>query len=231
MPASPTAQATPDAPHHTAREALQESPAAGGSDTGGGGPAAPLAGARAARAAEVAAGPPAHRAAGRATGRSGGPYGVPYGEPAADTARTPSGDPAGELVRWATLGCLLVPVVLAGYGTSFGGTVVTTLGLAAVTAVCRLPLRRPRPAGRSGRPAAQPRSARGKMGARPGPGARTRTRAKAVGRTGTGRRACGRARNGVRMYGTYGTSGSRRSSGGWGARRSSRAREGGAPGD
>ncbi|MEU7551955.1 hypothetical protein AB0B01_06240 [Streptomyces sp. NPDC044571] len=44
-------------------------------------------------------------------------------------------------MRWAVFSCLLVPVVLVIYGTSFGGAAVATLGLAAVTAVCRAMLR------------------------------------------------------------------------------------------
>jgi hypothetical protein len=45
------------------------------------------------------------------------------------------------VVRWAAFSCLLVPVVLTVYGTSFVGAVAAALGLAAVTAVCRLLLR------------------------------------------------------------------------------------------
>ncbi|MGG8409633.1 hypothetical protein ACM614_27060 [Streptomyces sp. 12297] len=37
---------------------------------------------------------------------------------------------------------LLVPVVLVVYGTSFGGAAVATLGLVAITAACRVILRR-----------------------------------------------------------------------------------------
>ncbi|MCT4356130.1 hypothetical protein M5362_23630 [Streptomyces sp. Je 1-79] len=51
-------------------------------------------------------------------------------------------DPAGDVVRWAAFCCVLVPVVLVVYGTSLGGAVGTALGLAAVTAVCRVLLRR-----------------------------------------------------------------------------------------
>ncbi|MFI8289782.1 hypothetical protein ACIGBL_11610 [Streptomyces sp. NPDC085614] len=51
-------------------------------------------------------------------------------------------DPAGEVVRWAAFCCVLVPVVLVVYGTSLGGAAGAALGLAAVTAVCRLLLRR-----------------------------------------------------------------------------------------
>lgn len=50
-------------------------------------------------------------------------------------------DPAGDVVRWAAFSCLLVPVVLVVYGTSFGGAAVATLGLFAVTAACRALLR------------------------------------------------------------------------------------------
>ncbi|MCX4525982.1 MULTISPECIES: hypothetical protein [unclassified Streptomyces] len=55
--------------------------------------------------------------------------------------RRPHDDPAGDVVRWAAFSCLLVPVVLVVYGTSFGGAAVATLGLAAVTAACRVLLR------------------------------------------------------------------------------------------
>lgn len=55
--------------------------------------------------------------------------------------RRPHDDPAGDVVRWAAFSCLLVPVVLVVYGTSFGGAAVATLGLVAVTAVCRAMLR------------------------------------------------------------------------------------------
>ncbi|MET9959002.1 hypothetical protein ABZ128_07900 [Streptomyces sp. NPDC006326] len=55
--------------------------------------------------------------------------------------RRPHDDPAGDVVRWAAFSCLLVPVVLVIYGTSFGGAAVATFGLAAVTAACRAMLR------------------------------------------------------------------------------------------
>ncbi|MET9464950.1 hypothetical protein ABZY44_09000 [Streptomyces sp. NPDC006544] len=58
-------------------------------------------------------------------------------------------DPAGDVVRWAAFSCLLVPVVLVVYGTSFGGAAVATLGLAAVTAACRVLLRHSEKAARS----------------------------------------------------------------------------------
>ncbi|MER7536461.1 hypothetical protein ABTX77_16990 [Streptomyces sp. NPDC097704] len=49
---------------------------------------------------------------------------------------------AGDVVRWAVFCCALVPVVLVLYGTSLGGAAGTALGLVAVTAACRLLLRR-----------------------------------------------------------------------------------------
>ncbi|WP_329195421.1 MULTISPECIES: hypothetical protein [unclassified Streptomyces] len=61
--------------------------------------------------------------------------------PSVRAARHSHDDPAGEVVRWAAFSCLLVPVVLVVYGTSFGGAAVATLGLAAVTAACRALLR------------------------------------------------------------------------------------------
>ncbi|CAM5433375.1 hypothetical protein [Streptomyces aurantiogriseus] len=51
-------------------------------------------------------------------------------------------DRTTELIRWAAFSCVLVPVVLLWYGTSLAGAAGTALGLAAVTAVCRLLLRR-----------------------------------------------------------------------------------------
>ncbi|MET9966789.1 hypothetical protein ABZZ80_12960 [Streptomyces sp. NPDC006356] len=54
---------------------------------------------------------------------------------------TPSEDSATDVVRWAAFSCVLVPVVLLWYGTSLAGATGTALGLAAVTAVCRLLLR------------------------------------------------------------------------------------------
>lgn len=61
--------------------------------------------------------------------------------PSVHLGRRPHDDPAGDVVRWAAFSCLLVPVVLVVYGTSFGGAAVATLGLAAVTAACRAMLR------------------------------------------------------------------------------------------
>ncbi|MEV6328408.1 hypothetical protein [Streptomyces sp. NPDC051909] len=51
-------------------------------------------------------------------------------------------DAGGDVVRWAVFCCVLVPVVLLVYGTSLGGAAGTALGLAAVTAACRVLLRR-----------------------------------------------------------------------------------------
>ncbi|MGX1270158.1 hypothetical protein [Streptomyces phaeoluteigriseus] len=51
-------------------------------------------------------------------------------------------DRTTDLIRWAAFSCVLVPVVLLWYGTSLAGTAGTAVGLAAVTAVCRLLLRR-----------------------------------------------------------------------------------------
>lgn len=66
----------------------------------------------------------------------------------------PAPDTAGDVVRWAAFSCVLVPVVLLWYGTSLAGAAGTALGLAAVTGVCRILLRRSeRCAVRSARPA------------------------------------------------------------------------------
>ncbi|MFF7946656.1 hypothetical protein [Streptomyces griseorubiginosus] len=52
-----------------------------------------------------------------------------------------SRDSSTDVVRWAVFSCALVPVVLLWYGTSLAGAAGTALGLAAVTAVCRILLR------------------------------------------------------------------------------------------
>ncbi|MFI6334710.1 hypothetical protein [Streptomyces sp. NPDC050535] len=64
--------------------------------------------------------------------------------PAARTraAAAPAPDTASDVVRWAAFSCVLVPVVLVWYGTSLAGAAGTALGLAAVTAVCRVLLTR-----------------------------------------------------------------------------------------
>lgn len=51
-------------------------------------------------------------------------------------------DTTTDVVRWAAFSCVLVPVVLLWYGTSLAGAAGTALGLAAVTAACRVLLRR-----------------------------------------------------------------------------------------
>ncbi|MFF2777013.1 hypothetical protein ACFVU3_19135 [Streptomyces sp. NPDC058052] len=74
---------------------------------------------------------------------TGGPAGsgaAPGAEPA--TAGGGLGDPAGDVVRWAVFCCALVPLVLVAFGTSLGGAGGAALGLASVTAACRLLLRR-----------------------------------------------------------------------------------------
>ncbi|MFJ3665356.1 hypothetical protein ACIPSE_02755 [Streptomyces sp. NPDC090106] len=55
--------------------------------------------------------------------------------------RPPTDDSATDVVRWAAFSCVLVPVVLLWYGGSLAGAAGTALGLAAVTAVCRVLLR------------------------------------------------------------------------------------------
>ncbi|MBK3573194.1 hypothetical protein JHN63_05025 [Streptomyces sp. MBT65] len=54
----------------------------------------------------------------------------------------PHSDSATDVVRWAVFSCVLVPVVLLWYGGSLAGAAGTALGLAAVTAACRVLLRR-----------------------------------------------------------------------------------------
>ncbi|WP_232033272.1 hypothetical protein [Streptomyces lincolnensis] len=62
-----------------------------------------------------------------------------WGEPT--RATPPAHDSTTDVVRWAAFSCVLVPVVLLWYGTSLAGAAGTALGLAAVTAVCRILLR------------------------------------------------------------------------------------------
>ncbi|MFE3092547.1 hypothetical protein ACFXG1_01830 [Streptomyces sp. NPDC059248] len=71
------------------------------------------------------------------SGPSGGEPGPADVPPAAGPA-----DSADDVVRWAAFSCLLVPVVLVVYGASVGGAAAAALGLAAVTAACRILLRR-----------------------------------------------------------------------------------------
>ncbi|MEJ8657447.1 hypothetical protein [Streptomyces sp. MS1.AVA.4] len=70
-----------------------------------------------------------------------------------------AGDSVGEVVRWATFSCALVPVVLVAYGAPVGGAVAVALGLAAVTAACAALMRR------SERAAARPVRTSGRRGA------------------------------------------------------------------
>ncbi|WP_206739324.1 hypothetical protein [Streptomyces sp. L2] len=51
-------------------------------------------------------------------------------------------DTVSDVIRWAAFSCVLVPLVLVWYGTSLAGAAGAALGLAAVTAVCRVLLRR-----------------------------------------------------------------------------------------
>ncbi|MEU5953963.1 hypothetical protein [Streptomyces sp. NPDC047525] len=60
---------------------------------------------------------------------------------AEETPPAPAQDSASDVVRWAAFSCVLVPVVLVGYGTSLAGAAGSALGLVAVTGVCRLLLR------------------------------------------------------------------------------------------
>jgi hypothetical protein len=61
--------------------------------------------------------------------------------PGSSSERPAAPDTASDVIRWAAFSCVLVPVVLLWYGTSLAGAAGTALGLAAVTAVCRLLLR------------------------------------------------------------------------------------------
>jgi hypothetical protein len=70
-----------------------------------------------------------------------GPRPTPDNPRDAPRATSPSQETATDVVRWAAFSCVLVPVVLVWYGTSLAGAAGTALGLAAVTAVCRLLLR------------------------------------------------------------------------------------------
>ncbi|MER6470143.1 hypothetical protein [Streptomyces collinus] len=58
------------------------------------------------------------------------------------SAPRPAPDTTSDVIRWAAFSCVLVPVVLVWYGTSLAGAAGTAFGLAAVTAVCRVLLRR-----------------------------------------------------------------------------------------
>ncbi|MER6626951.1 hypothetical protein ABT301_01695 [Streptomyces sp. NPDC000987] len=67
---------------------------------------------------------------------------APHRTPDRPRRSVPAPDSATGLVRWAAFSCFLVPVVLLWCGTSLAGAAGTAGGLAAVTAVCRLLLRR-----------------------------------------------------------------------------------------
>ncbi|MFE6845130.1 hypothetical protein [Streptomyces sp. NPDC057686] len=97
--------------------------------------------------------------------------------PSVRPGRRPHDDPAGDVVRWAAFSCLLVPVVLVVYGTSFAGAAVATLGLAAVTAACRAMLRYSEKAERAAPVLAEDRPAPGghRRRARAGAGAGSRS--------------------------------------------------------
>ncbi|MFJ5710177.1 MULTISPECIES: hypothetical protein [unclassified Streptomyces] len=73
-------------------------------------------------------------------GPGAGARGNAGGEPGAAGAGL--GGPADDVVRWAVFCCALVPLVLVAFGTSLGGAGGAALGLASVTAACRLLLRR-----------------------------------------------------------------------------------------
>ncbi|OIJ65687.1 hypothetical protein [Streptomyces mangrovisoli] len=85
----------------------------------------------------------------------------------------PGKEAATDVVRWAAFSCVLVPVVLVWYGTSLAGATGTALGLAAVTAACRVLLRRSergaaRPLPDDAVPAPRGRHHRGTVGAHRG---------------------------------------------------------------
>ncbi|MFD3376158.1 MULTISPECIES: hypothetical protein [unclassified Streptomyces] len=73
---------------------------------------------------------------------SGQPSTAPQPPSRTPAARATTQDTASDVVRWAAFSCVLVPVVLVGYGTSLAGAAGTALGLAAVTGACRVLLRR-----------------------------------------------------------------------------------------
>jgi hypothetical protein len=134
-----------------------------------------------------------------------------------EPATRPSADPAGDVVRWAVFSTLLAPVVLVVYGTSLGGAAAAALGLAAVTAVCRLLLRQSERAAARQRAEEARRAAEGASGARGG-----------------GRAAYGahRTPDGAQGGLSGPRAGNRHSrTGGQGAHRGSRARGESAPGD
>ncbi|MFF8290477.1 hypothetical protein ACF068_14785 [Streptomyces sp. NPDC016309] len=84
-------------------------------------------------------------------------------------APSSASESASDVVRWAAFSCALVPVVLLVYGTSVGGSAGTAVGLAAVTAACRMLLRRPERAAEENRRRTVPQ--RGGRHSRSGAGA------------------------------------------------------------
>ncbi|MFE4607112.1 hypothetical protein ACWFRQ_10065 [Streptomyces niveus] len=83
-----------------------------------------------------------------------------------ESASTASAESASDVVRWAAFSCVLMPVVLVVFGTSVGGAAVPAVGLLAVTAVCRLLLRRSEQSLRAQRTAGNTRPQGAHRGAR-----------------------------------------------------------------
>ncbi|WP_314412077.1 hypothetical protein [Streptomyces sp. DSM 40484] len=81
-----------------------------------------------------------HPPAAQGTGTGTAP--TPAPTPAPAPGKSPAQETATDVVRWSAFSCVLVPVVLVGYGTSLAGAAGTALGLAAVTGACRVLLRR-----------------------------------------------------------------------------------------
>ncbi|MFC8074731.1 hypothetical protein ACFUN8_04255 [Streptomyces sp. NPDC057307] len=90
----------------------------------------------------------------------------PESASATSSASAASAESASDVVRWAAFSCVLVPVVLVVFGTSVGGAAVPALGLLAVTAVCRLLLRRSEQSLRAQRTAGNTRPQGAHRGAR-----------------------------------------------------------------
>ncbi|MER6910681.1 hypothetical protein ABT354_03265 [Streptomyces sp. NPDC000594] len=85
---------------------------------------------------------PRHRSRARRPARGAArPAGTPPVGRAARSGRTAHADPVGEIVRWAALCVLLVPVVLVVSGLPVRSAVVTGIALALLTVVCRAVLR------------------------------------------------------------------------------------------
>ncbi|WP_374120627.1 hypothetical protein [Streptomyces sp. AN091965] len=86
----------------------------------------------------------------------------------AETPGTVPQESASDVVRWAAFSCVLVPVVLVGYGTSLAGAAGSALGLAAVTGVCRVLLRQSERGAERARVERRPATAGRRAGAAPG---------------------------------------------------------------